>query len=917
MSKRRVHYVLSTHWDREWHQPFQVFRYRLVQLLDRVIDGLLDGRLRGPFTCDGQAIILEDYLEVRPERRATVERLAREGKLIIGPWYVLPDEFLVSGESLVRNLRRGRELALEFGGQPSAAGFVCDLFGHTDQMPQILAGFGIHGGFLWRGVNHIGTRHLLWRGADGTDLPCYKFGAIGYSTYAAQVRHAFDRDHVFDADEALAEFDAHLKGEAEATEVDPILLFDGADHQEWDQDYYEVLTRRMDDAEGDFEIVHTSLDAYLEEMLPQAERIATLVEGELREPGRDPSSIDSQWLIPGVLSSRVWIRQANAECQALLCHWAEPLSAFALAALGDELTSDHHHTALADAQGFLNVAWTWLLKNHPHDSICGCSIDQVHEDMRFRFSQCRQIGEQITDDAAIKLAAHVEGEVGDDELRVVVFNPLPRTLDETVEITLQIPTTWRTFNEFFGFEPKPAFRIYETEINEEIPYQRLSQAMNRSKVRLYDTKFPEGYSTHDVTVSLPLYIPPMGYTTLTVREGEKGLPTRHPTSPSLAISERAMANELLQVTIEPNGTVTLLDKRSGQVYERLLTLEDVADIGDGWFHGMAVNDQAFVSSANRAQVALVHDGLMLATFRVRTAMQVPERFVFDDNMVRAEKLVDLIVDHRLSLRPGSDRLEVETTVHNNAADHRLRGLFPSGAATATYWADSAFDVVERPIALREDNHLYRELEVETKPQQSWTAIYDGTRGLAVVARGLIESAVRDLPERPIALTLLRSTRRTVMTNGEPEGLLLGDWSFRYDIVPLAEAPDPVKLTELGQRLHAGLRSAQLEPKDVALQRGDADATLPAEASFLSLDGRAVLTSARAVGDGLELRLFNPWLEEIDVVLRIDTLTSDGQGYTQATPVNLESVPIGEALPFAEGQLAFGLGPKKIATWRLT
>jgi alpha-mannosidase/mannosylglycerate hydrolase len=128
-------------------------------------------------------------------------------------------------------------------------------------------------------------------------------------------------------------------------------------------------------------------------------------------------------------------------------------------------------------------------------------------------------------------------------------------------------------------------------------------------------------------------------------------------------------------------------------------------------------------------------------------------------------------------------------VENHAGDHRLRVLFPSGAQTDTNLADSPFDVVERFIALRPDNHLYRELEVETRPQQSWTAVFDQERGLAVVGAGLMECAVRDLPERPLALTLFRATRRTVGTNGEPDGQMRGRLEFDYCIVPLRGEPD--------------------------------------------------------------------------------------------------------------------------------
>ena len=104
MAPRNVHHVLSTHWDREWYKTFQIFRVWLVELLDRVLEGWQSGELQGPFQTDGQAIILEDYLEVRPERRPWVEGLVKEGKFVVGPWYVLPDEFIVSGEALVRNL---------------------------------------------------------------------------------------------------------------------------------------------------------------------------------------------------------------------------------------------------------------------------------------------------------------------------------------------------------------------------------------------------------------------------------------------------------------------------------------------------------------------------------------------------------------------------------------------------------------------------------------------------------------------------------------------------------------------------------------------------------------------------------------------------------------------------------------------
>lgn len=890
----RAHYVLSTHWDREWYQSFQNYRYQLVRLLDRVLAGLEDDRLRGPFQTDGQAIILEDYLEIRPERRSELERLAQAGKLVIGPWYVLPDEFLVSGEALIRNLRLGREITRSFGVEPSSAGFVCDLFGHNSQMPQIFAGFGIHGGLIWRGLNHLQTRHVRWRGADGTELVAYRFPSGGYCDYTFKVRHALEHAVQTTPASVHADLDAYLRYEAEHTEVDPILLFDGGDHEEWDEAVYAAMLDYADRAD-DFEVVHTSLDAYLAEVLPQAARVGTLVSGELRAPGSDYD--DQQWVIPGVLSSRVWIKQANADCQSLLCQWAEPFSAWASLSLGAEVP-----------QGFLDVAWKWLLQNHPHDSICGCSIDVVHEDMKYRFSQARQIADRLTIEATQAIAASVSGEIGDDEVRVVLFNPLTSPVDETTEVTLQIPVHWPSFNEFFGYEPKPAFRIFDA-AGDELPYQRLRQTTNRRKLRIHTTKFPEAYRTHDVAVSLPVSVPALGYTTLAVRAEPAGRATRHPATPSLVAAEHAIENELVRVTVEANGTLTLLDMRTGVTYARLMTYADNADIGDGWYHGQAVNDQTFTSTAARAAVAIVHDGPQLATLRVRTVLSVPAAFHFDDRMARSEELVDLVIDSLVSLRPGCDRVEVASTVHNVATDHRLRVLFPTGAQTDTYLADTPFDVVERPIPLHAENHLFRELEMETRPQQSWTAIFDGERGLAVVSSGLLESAAQDNADRTLALTLYRATQRTVFTDGEPGGQLPGVLHFRYWLVPLAAPPDRVRLSRLGQQIAGGLRAVQLRAADLPLYRRPA--ALPATAGLLAVDGPAVVTSTRWIDGGLELRLFNPTTETGEVTVRF---TGDTP-LTTVEEVDFESRSRGAAQCVIDGTVKIGLSAKQIKTLR--
>lgn len=908
---RPVHYVLSTHWDREWYQTFQDYRRRLVRLLDRVLDDLASGKLRGPFTTDGQAVILKDYLEIRPERRAQVEEYARTGRLVIGPWFVLPDEWLVSGESLVRNIRLGREVARGFGATPSSAGFVCDLFGHVGQLPQILRGFGIRGAFVWRGIEPRKTAHLRWQGSDGSEVVCFRFGRAGYCDYTYDVRHSTEHGVAFDEAQAVADLDVFLAKEAARTAIPPLLVFDGGDHLEYDADHYRKFFERKTSAEFPYAVEHSTLDAYIADMLQYEAAITDVVRGELRETAIVSGDKDAQWLIPGVLSSRVWIKQQNADCQNLLCQWAEPFSALTAARLGVEYPTQ-----------YLATAWRWLLLNHPHDSICGCSIDEVHEDMKYRFAQCLQIATAQTNEALQLIARAVEGEVAANETRVVVGNPLTTALNETSELTLEIPTEWGQYNEFFGFEPKPGFRIFDTATGKEIPYQLLAVSQPRLRRRIWAIKYPEAYRVHECKVALRLAIPATGYTTLTIREGEKSpkdgpmpegmLPTRHPAAPGLATSECSMENEFLAVRIEPNGSLTVTDKRSKQTYARLLTFEDVADIGDGWYHGLPVNDQQVASSASSAEVILLHNGPQQCTFRIRLHLRVPETFEFETRR-RSDRFVELLCDSTVTLRAGGDRLEVTTSLDNAVRDHRLRVLFPSGANAKTYFSDNAFDVVEREIALPLDNHRRRELAVETTAQQTWTAVSSAKRGLAIISTGLLETAVRDLPERPIALTLFRATRRTVITDGQPEGQLQGPLRFQYWIVPFSGALPRVALCQLGQQLGAGTRDAQIQPRHFVAAPWTGQRLAP-RSGLLEISGGAVCTSIRQVDGATEVRLFNPGERATTARLTPGKAVKPAGTWKQAQPVDLESQPVGKPQSLSA---PIALRPKQILTLRIS
>ena len=160
--------ISHSHWDREWYVPFQTYRVRLVGLMDRVLDILTGNPEFKHFMTDGQTVLLEDYLEIRPDRRRLIVGLVREGRLFIGPWYVAPDEFLPSGESLIRNLQRGIRLSKELG-EAMPVGYSPDAFGHIAHLPAILRGFGLEYAVVWRGLDErLRKTEFIWESPDGS-----------------------------------------------------------------------------------------------------------------------------------------------------------------------------------------------------------------------------------------------------------------------------------------------------------------------------------------------------------------------------------------------------------------------------------------------------------------------------------------------------------------------------------------------------------------------------------------------------------------------------------------------------------------------------------------------------------------------------------------------------------------------------
>ncbi|MGH7749570.1 MAG: alpha-mannosidase, partial [Candidatus Dormibacteria bacterium] len=300
--------VAHTHWDREWYAPFQVFRLRLVDALDELLDRLRSDPAWTSFLLDGQMAALDDYLELRPAAEEEVRALAGDGRLLLGPWYVLMDEFLVSGETILRNLEMGLRRAADFAGA-MPVGYLPDMFGHIAQMPRLLRLAGLTEAVVWRGVPARIDRHTFtWSSPGGASVRA-EYLPVGYSAGAALP---------LDADQLVARVEAYA-AEVGALYPDPdqrILLMAGGDHQLPGAGLPASLDKANRAQEG-VALELCSLPAYLAAR-PEGELPAW--EGELRSGARAN-------LLMGVASNRVDVKQAAARAERALERLAEPLAA--------------------------------------------------------------------------------------------------------------------------------------------------------------------------------------------------------------------------------------------------------------------------------------------------------------------------------------------------------------------------------------------------------------------------------------------------------------------------------------------------------------------------------------------------------------------------------------------------------------
>ncbi|HEX9102486.1 MAG TPA: alpha-mannosidase, partial [Polyangia bacterium] len=396
--------VSHTHWDREWYQPFEIFRARLADTVAALLDVLDGDPAFRHFMLDGQTVCLDDVLELRPQLEPRLRAHIAAGRIGVGPWYVLQDEFLVGAEAIVRNLAEGLASARRFG-RPMAIGYLPDAFGHIAQMPRILRGFGLETAVVWRGVgDRAPGSEWRWRAPGGAEVLCL-FLPGGYGN-----AHRLGPD----GDAALARLRGDLADVLPRSRAAVLLWMNGNDHQPAEPDVPALLAA-LGRAQPDVELEHASLEraaALVRERVDVA--ALPVVDGELRRATPAVPVLSGTW------SARSWQKRDHDLAQALVVRFVEPFLAFA----GLDRQQDAAH------------AWRVLLQCQPHDSICGCSVDEVHRDVDARLRRVDQLGRALLAEATHALVGARTPDFALHEA-IAILNPHPFAVDAAAEVELQ------------------------------------------------------------------------------------------------------------------------------------------------------------------------------------------------------------------------------------------------------------------------------------------------------------------------------------------------------------------------------------------------------------------------------------------------------------------------------------------------
>lgn len=831
--------VPHTHWDREWYEPHDVFRLRLVHMLDELF-GLLQAEPEYKFTLDGQAAAIEDYLEMRPEMEGLVRSLVESGRLAVGPFLILLDEFACDGETIIRNLELGIASSKRLG-REMKLGYLPDMFGHAAQMPQLLSGFGIYDAALWRGVpDRVRSSAFNWVAPNGASVRTqYLFDGYG---------NGLD---LFAIEGQLPELSSkYLEDTATWYDGDDVLAMLGSDHTAPLPD----LVDRLDQARVAGGAPHLSIETVEGYVRRQAgAREVPSVTGELRSHARGN-------LLPGVFSIRTNMKQSMSDAERAATV-AERLDAL---------------FPSGDNQSFLDTAWYRIVESTAHDSVTGCGVDETAEQVQTRLHTASYIAKAVGDHA---LQAAVKDVSADDHL---VVNPSGYARKGQVEITVageeRLPVSWQVIDRYpttLGDEEmrtdelvKILRRIHGRELfgqlinNYEWGPHGLDFSVAEVPVGEFDlARFTAeleervSNSPSEATWKVRTEASPRRKVLVPVEVGGLSAALVDPETTvedPVTVTETTLENRALKISVNPDGTVDI----TGYDTEVLgaLKLVDEGDRGDSYNYGPVALAEAIDAPAS-VSTHVLEKGPLRGKIRIDRTYELPAELSSRNPDKRSEETVEQLVETTVELRAEEDFLRVTVEFTNQAADHRLRILLPVGEkAVPVSYSAGQYGVTKRG---RTAEGGWGEFPLPTFPATHFAAAGKVT---ALVDKLTEYELVSEKDEDALALTLVRAVGM-MSVNVHP---LRDEPAGSEFPVPAAQYLGEKVVTKLGilptpngWEQSEVTRTMDIFRFDPVVARGSGprgtESAVPVPAVSLETNGKVPLTSLRVLREGGEVQ----------------------------------------------------------------
>jgi len=821
MAKKTAYIISHTHWDREWYMSFEKHRFRLVELFDSLLNHLESDPDFKHFHFDGQSVVYEDYLAIKPYKIKRIRENIRDGRLSIGPWYVLQDAFLISGEANVRNLLIGLEVS-RYIGRPQMIGYFPDTFNNISQAPQILKGFEIDCAIFGRGLPamHVNDSvspperkfksEIWWQSPD-------KSCVLGIWLANWYDNCMYIPKNTKEAIQYVKQ--AVAKAEKFAT-TSNLLLMNGCDHTPCQLNVGKMV-KKLNQKLKNIYLLHSSLDRYCCELEKSVKNLDTWY-GELlgdRSKGSKP--------LAETAGSRTYLKQQNFFCQRLIERWAEPMSSIS-SVLGESYPTDH-----------LKYAWKTLLKNHAHDSICGCSVDIVHREMELRFSKVMDVGGLVLERAMRRVSSAIDwsflkkGEEG-----VLIVNTNASESPELISFEIEI---------------SPNIEAKSINIKDALGGKFISECIDLGIQKRYvlpEDKFRRTYNTHVFHIDLLVpRIPSLGW------KGFSAVPSDEKLVQPKKIKDLKIKNQYLTVAFLKDGSFSVEDLENGNIYKGLNRFVDIGETGDGYHHVSPKYDAIFSTEDTEANVALYkHSWGKRAV--VRNILELPIKI---DGEKRSKERKQFEIISEIKLINGLKRVDIKVEFYNNVMDHEFHSHFPTGINEPLLYAETPYDITQRRVKpwIGWQNPNYRMVA------SCFVDIIGDGKSFGLATRGLYEFELLRDKQKTLAITLVRAVGK------------LGDWfyfqtedsqcqrkfAFEYAIFPHSSSYE-----EIIKDVEAYRNPPQFFSPFYKHNKGH----LSSEGKFISLEGEGIVFSAlkKAEDDnGLILRFWNCLNRETEAVIK--------------------------------------------------